>query len=192
MTNWAGYRREWMMQKRAEWKALGLCTQCGKKPARDGRVRCEGCSAQHAGRNAVRKAQGLCSCGAKPAPNRKHCLVCLEKHNQRSKLRWADPSRRAKITEANQRLRLECLNAYGGPICVCCGETELVFLTLDHIANDGAEHRRKIGLRSGAGLYRYLIRNNFPPGLQVLCWNCNEAKRIQGSCPHTRRLRAVS
>ena len=43
MTNWAGYRREWMVQKRAEWKALGLCTQCGKKPARDGRVRCEAC-----------------------------------------------------------------------------------------------------------------------------------------------------
>ena len=28
-----------------------------------------------------------------------------------------------------------------GRACSCCGETEPAFLTIDHVNNDGAEHR---------------------------------------------------
>lgn len=80
--------------------------------------------------------------------------------------------------------------AYGGYVCVCCGETEKLFMTLDHINNDGAEFRRRIsGRRTGAGYitYRWLVLNNFPDGFQVLCMNCNHGKRMNnGVCPHVR------
>lgn len=93
--------------------------------------------------------------------------------------------RRRRVREARQRERMACLVAYGGPICRCCGETELIFLALDHIKEDGAAHRRAIG--SGArNLYCWLIKNQFPPEFQVLCHNCNVAKSL-GGCPHQLR-----
>lgn len=51
------------------------------------------------------------------------------------------PERRA-ISNATyaRRLKLEVLAGYGGK-CICCGETHPAFLTVDHINNDGAEHR---------------------------------------------------
>jgi hypothetical protein len=84
---------------------------------------------------------------------------------------------------------------YGGnpPKCACCGETELDFLTLDHINNDGAEQRRKIfgKERTGGGLEFniWLIKNDFPEGIQILCYNCNCGKRVNnGICPHKKKF----
>ncbi len=82
--------------------------------------------------------------------------------------------------------RLEVLSAYGGK-CACCGETQPEFLTIDHINNDGAKHRREIGA-GGTSLYGWLKKNKYPKdGFQLLCWNCNCAKRTSGSCPHNQR-----
>ena len=33
-------------------------------------------------------------------------------------------------------------------------------------------------------IYRYLKIRGFPPGYQVLCHNCNQAKGFYGKCPH--------
>lgn len=93
-----------------------------------------------------------------------------------------------------QNLRLQAMDAYGGRVCSCCGETELLFLTLDHINEDGAAHRREIARHSkgnGKGAYPNVLgwmkRNNFPPGFQVLCMNCNVGKhKNKGVCPHQR------
>lgn len=72
--------------------------------------------------------------------------------------------------------------------CACCGEREKLFLSLDHINNDGAEHRRNYGGRksfSADSFARVLIKEGFPNGLQVLCMNCNWGKRMNnGVCPH--------
>ena len=81
-------------------------------------------------------------------------------------------------------IREKILDHYGR-FCACCGETELKFLTIDHINNDGATHRKKVG--HGAGFYRWLINNNFPEGFQTLCWNCNCGRRL-GPCPHEIKL----
>jgi hypothetical protein len=60
----------------------------------------------------------------------------------------------------------------------------LRFLTVDHINNDGAEHRRKIGAGI-CSLYWWLKKNHFPDGFQILCYNCNGARaRNNGVCPH--------
>ena len=85
-----------------------------------------------------------------------------------------------------QNKRLEILEHYG-KICKCCGETQLEFLTIDHINNDGAQHRRDLG--KGASSYNVwldIIRNGFPPDFQILCMNCNWAKGKYGKCPHIK------
>lgn len=69
--------------------------------------------------------------------------------------------------------------------CRCCGERHMEFLTIDHINNDGAEHRRKIG-KTQYDVCRWIINNNFPEGFQVLCFNCNCAKEYSGYCPHQK------
>ena len=91
--------------------------------------------------------------------------------------------------EYRKKLRLDILNAYSNndPKCACCGESNLGFLTIDHIDDNGAEHRRSIsksGRRCGWGLNQWLRRNNYPKGFQILCFNCNCGKHIYRKCPH--------
>lgn len=75
------------------------------------------------------------------------------------------------------------MNEYGGA-CKCCGETEPQFLTIDHINGDGAESRRN-GEGSGSNLYQKIKKWGFPKDrFQLLCFNCNCAKRQFGTCPH--------
>jgi hypothetical protein len=78
--------------------------------------------------------------------------------------------------------RLKVMEAYG-QVCVCCGETELEFLTVDHINGGGTQHRKKVRGR----LYDWLIKNNYPKDeYQILCMNCNLAKGVFGKCPHQK------
>jgi hypothetical protein len=84
--------------------------------------------------------------------------------------------------------RDKAYQAYGGYVCACCGETERTFLSIDHVNNDGAAHKRKFKLQTGEQMYRWLARNNFPPGFQILCMNCQWGKRNNnGICPHQVR-----
>lgn len=94
---------------------------------------------------------------------------------------------RERRRERNQQLRAVAFAAYGGFRCVCCGETKHSMLTLDHVENNGKEHRKSIkGLRWAGTMYLWLIKNGFPPGFQVLCYNCNISKfRCGGVCEHT-------
>lgn len=88
--------------------------------------------------------------------------------------------------KSHAKLKELIMNHYGS-VCNCCGEHRIQFLTIDHINNDGAKHRKEIGLVVGCGIafYRWIRRNNFPEDLQVLCHNCNIGKYINGGvCPH--------
>lgn len=88
--------------------------------------------------------------------------------------------------EIGQELRTLCLNHYGW-ICKCCGEDEPRFLALDHINNDGREHRKRCK-GSGVSLYRDLIKAGFPDYIQTLCCNCNLGKLWnKGICPHQQQ-----
>jgi hypothetical protein len=69
--------------------------------------------------------------------------------------------------------------------CACCGEREIQFLSIDHINGGGTKHIKEVG--GGTGFYRWLIKNNFPAGYQVLCMNCNFAKGKSGCCPHEKK-----
>lgn len=83
------------------------------------------------------------------------------------------------------RVRLETLDAYGG-VCICCGEAEPYFLTIEHGNKDGAQHREQLGHHGkGVGFYRWLRVRGFPKdlGLSVLCHNCNHVSYWR-DCPH--------
>lgn len=91
---------------------------------------------------------------------------------------------RKRAQERRRENRLHVVDHYGGR-CECCGESEEAFLAVDHINGGGYQHRKSIGGGSD-GLYSWLIRNNFPPGFQMLCHNCNFAESHRGGCPHKR------
>lgn len=88
-----------------------------------------------------------------------------------------------------QKLRFEVLIAYshGSPRCKCCGETEIKFLAIDHVKNDGAKQRKVLGYGGGNLFYAWLKRHRYPKGFQVLCNNCNIAKFQHGQCPHNKK-----
>lgn len=94
----------------------------------------------------------------------------------------------AKCRRYQRKLRQRALEAYGS-VCQCCGESQFEFLSLDHINGGGHEHRRQVGY--GNSFLLWLNRNNFPPGLQVLCHNCNMAKGFHKECPHQSMMREV-
>lgn len=85
-----------------------------------------------------------------------------------------------------RKYRLDAIVFYGGdpPKCLCCGETEYRFLTIEHKKNNGGIHRKEMKQKYYWGIYEYLKRNNYPEGFSVLCYNCNSAKGHYGVCPH--------
>lgn len=92
-----------------------------------------------------------------------------------------------------KQLNNDVFDIYGGK-CSCCGESNRVFLTLDHVGNDGAKdrgrryskHSRRY-VRSDNSRIFYAIRKSGKPlpQYQILCFNCNCGKhRNGGICPH--------
>lgn len=83
--------------------------------------------------------------------------------------------------ERRKAIRAEVIAHYGGR-CACCGETEPLFLTIDHMTMNGGEHRRQI---KRFDIAYWLWLNDYPDGFQVLCFNCNTGRyRNGGRCPH--------
>jgi hypothetical protein len=89
-----------------------------------------------------------------------------------------------------RRLKDAAYQAYGGYVCACCGEAEPMFLCLDHVNNDGNAHRAVV---KPYRLYKWLQEEQYPTGfLQVLCFNCNQGKRLNGGvCPHQKAVYGV-
>ena len=93
-------------------------------------------------------------------------------------------------SEYRFKLKIAALTHYskGTLCCALCGFDEDVDgLCLDHIADDGAEHRRGLGVgsmtsvgnRAGTTLYERLKALGWMAGLQVLCFNCNAIKEVR-------------
>jgi hypothetical protein len=131
-----------------------------------------------------------------------HCKAAIESSHRRHK-KWYDKRsneyrlrRNASQMDYHYRLgyehvqkrRLEVLTHYGGtPLkCQCCGESNIEFLTIDHINGGGNQQRKHIRSKNGKTInfYKWLVDNNFPEGYRVLCYNCNCSLGHYGYCPH--------
>ncbi len=89
---------------------------------------------------------------------------------------------RASVRKYQRNERGKAIAIYGG-VCKCCGECEPAFLTFDHVHRDGAAHRRQLPYTGGHAIVFWAKKNGYPNTLQLLCYNCNNAK-AHGPCPH--------
>lgn len=151
------------------------------------------------------RSNGKCPCGQEKLAGFTHCKSCRESNRVGSLRRKAQRrelgmcqqcgnisngqskcvSCQHDKAEYQQRLKRSIIDTYGGR-CKCCGETEIAFLTIDHVNNDGNKHRLEIKNNS---LYTWLKKNSYPQDeFQLLCFNCNCGKRVNGGiCPHHSR-----
>jgi hypothetical protein len=95
-----------------------------------------------------------------------------------SEEKYRDTRSCPKCHQINKRnkyidLKLEVFSHYGNK-CACCGIDKIECLTIDHINNNGAEHRKQIGTE----IFPWLRKNNYPEDFQILCYNCNYAKQF--------------
>lgn len=119
------------------------------------------------------------------------CRKCAFQHKnwiEKNPEKWNKIQRKAQ-RKIRLNIKLEVLRHYGGnpPKCACCNEMEVYFLSINHINGGGTKHREIVG----SHLYEWLIKNNFPSGFEVLCYNCNLAKGFFGICPHQKRLNII-
>ena len=63
-----------------------------------------------------------------------------------------------------------------GGKCVKCGFNDIRALSVDHINGGGSKHRKEL---NGVSIYKWLVDNDFPPGFQILCMNCQFIKRYE-------------
>jgi GNAT superfamily N-acetyltransferase len=86
--------------------------------------------------------------------------------------------------EKQARIRSKCYEFLGGK-CICCGESDFLKLTVDHIHNDGKQ-RRDIE-KTGVNICRKILNKQITD-IQLLCWNCNFSKHLgNGVCWHQRK-----
>lgn len=94
-----------------------------------------------------------------------------------------DKSSKRRSKQLLQKYRKIVIEHYGGK-CVCCGETLIEFLTIDHPKGNGKEDRKRF--RTSYSFYLWIIKNNFPEGYRILCYNCNCSIGHYGYCPHQK------
>lgn len=114
-----------------------------------------------------------------------HTLSATDRNEYMRLYRLANlEEQQRKDKQKYQVLKRTVIAAYSNNTmqCACCGEAQLEFLTIDHII----PLKRKGAMRkdAGTGLYARLRAAGFPSGFQVLCFNCNCAKRTYSTCPH--------
>ncbi len=82
---------------------------------------------------------------------------------------WARALKLEVLTHYGKEGRLECAS-------LDCSITDIDMLTLDHVNNNGAAHRKEIG--NGKTMYNWVRKNGFPEGFQTLCANHQLKKEI--------------
>lgn len=146
------------------------------------------------------REKGTCvDCMQAATPGFSRCESCKKAHRERYHANRVENSKTSK--ERRRRLKQAAFSAYGGAKCTCCSDEHLEFLSIDHIAGNGAEHRRQLMAETGwtsksanmcgSHFYLWLKKQGYPPGFRVLCMNCNFSIAKFGYCPHQGKLRAA-
>jgi hypothetical protein len=150
----------------------GKCDNCGATQSKNwftkyGKTRCDSCYAK------VKKLGHCDFCGTKSSQSwfndyeKKSCRKCHGvKYTTQLKI---DAFKHYAING-----KIEC--SWKG-----CHISDIDMLTIDHIDNKGAQHRKQLrGDRRGSGpIYRELKKENYKnKNYQILCWNHNLKKEI--------------
>lgn len=111
-------------------------------------------------------------------------LLCIQRKRWRdNNLEERKKYEREYSKTYRDKMRRLVMEHYGKK-CVCCGEDNIKFLSVDHINGGGAKHRIKIHGK----INFWLIKNNYPRGFQILCFNCNWGRYNNGGiCPHKEK-----
>ena len=127
-------------------------------------------------------AHGLCrDCPSEAILGKTLCVSCMDKACEFSRKR-------------NACIREEVFTIYGKS-CECCGNSELLFLIIDHINGGG---NKEVRSSFGSSWYRSLIKEFQATGarrtdLRTLCYNCNMGRQRNGGvCPHAENSRVLS
>jgi len=78
--------------------------------------------------------------------------------------------------------KIDGIQIYGGK-CQCCGESNIKFLTLEHLSGRDKTKKR----RTGKMAWNIARLEGYPDTYTVLCYNCNCAKGVYGICPHQEK-----
>lgn len=126
------------------------------------------------------------ACGLRRSECRDCYNTARRARHARRALEGRPATSRAWRRESMRKWRERSITALGGA-CRCCGETDIRFLAIDHVNNDGAYERRELKLTSFK-FYYYLKRVGYPRDrYQLLCHNCNMTKQFYGACPHVEQ-----
>jgi len=118
----------------------------------------------------------------------KTCPICKEekdfnkfRRNPGGTIRGNDCTSCRSKKERSQ-LKLAFLREFDST-CSCCGEKDPRFLTLDHVNNDGGEHRETLKEHQ---IMRQAKSDGWPRDKYTcLCFNCNSGRSVNGGvCPH--------
>ena len=92
--------------------------------------------------------------------NKQYCTKCVKEISHKKR---------------RVRKRTQIFNFYGNK-CKCCGETDPIYFQLDHVNNDATYS--KTGKYQPTLTPEEVLRE--PKRFQLLCANCNHAKRMNG------------
>ena len=88
--------------------------------------------------------------------------------------------RRDYMNRRNDANKEAVMNVYtnGEQTCRWCGQGDLDVLVLDHIKDDGKQHRSSGVIYKHGTVYTWIVSAGYPEGFQVLCFNCNMKKDL--------------
>ena len=164
----------------ARGERCGSCAVCGKRFIRTGSDHryCKVCSYE-------KRLMAVRDC-AKWRREHNHDEVLKKQREYQRKRRKNNPifyeKQRISANSSNLRLKIRVLTHYGkrGTLMCCwrsCGISDVDCLSLDHVANDGAPHRKTTG-GGGVAAFRWAERAGFPSGFQTLCFNHQMKKEL--------------
>ena len=111
------------------------------------------------------------------------CYNCnWKKHLANLQSKWKYEKVNIRLRKISHRYKTTCIAHYSNNEnkCCKCGNNDMEVLCLDHINDNGNDHRKELfnGVnKGGKRFYVWLIRNLFPSKLQVMCLNCNILKQ---------------
>jgi len=94
-----------------------------------------------------------------------HCIECTKAYSFKE----------------TRRVKLICMIGYGGK-CICCGESIIEMLTIEHIRHKGYY----LVEGTGTAMMKELIRRDFPKGHTILCSGCNSFTKNGRPCIHSK------